>query len=80
MNYKNMPFLMHLINLPFILAGILLKSLFFLRHGLTGTYLKAVAEGLRDIQKVKHIPFRLRKTKYYLGFELELICNCFRVL
>ena len=32
--YKNMPFLQLLINLPLILSGILIKSLFFLKKGL----------------------------------------------
>ncbi len=79
-NYKNLPFLMHIFDLPFILTGILIKSLFFLKHGLTGVYLKAIFEGLRDIKKVKHIPFRLKNTGHYLVFEAELIINCFRVV
>lgn len=79
-NYKNLPFLMHILDLPFILTGILIKSIFFLKHGLTGVYLKAIFEGLRDIKKVKHIPFRLKNTGHYLAFEAELIINCFRVV
>ena len=79
-NYKNMPFLMHLINFPFILMGILIKSLFFLRHGLTRCYLKAVFEGLANIKKVHHVPFRFKNTFNYIRLEAELITNCFQML
>ncbi len=79
LNYKNMPFLMHLINLPFILIGISVKSLFFLKHGLTGTYLKALIEGCKDIRKVKHVPFKPGRLGCYLAFEAELVVNCFRI-
>lgn len=79
LNYKNMPFLMHFINLPFLFLGVLLKALFFLRHGLTGTYLRAIFEGLKDLKKVKHIPFKFGKLKFYIAFEAELFLNCFRI-
>ncbi len=80
LNYKNFPLLMHLINLPFILAGIVLKTLFFARHGLAKCYLGAIAEGIKDIKKVKHIPFHPKKIFNYIAFESELILNCFRIL
>ncbi len=79
LNYKNMPVLMHLLNLPFLLIGVMVKSVFFLRHGLTGTYLKAILEGIRDLKKVKHIPLRFRRIKYCLVLEAELFVNCFRI-
>ncbi len=79
LNYKNFPFLMHLINLPFILLGILVKTLFFMSHGLAKCYLGAVWEGIKDIKKVKHIPFHPKKILYYISFEFELIINCFRI-
>ena len=44
--YKNMPFLQMLINLPLILSGILIKSLFFLKKGFAGEYLRGIGAGL----------------------------------
>ncbi|MCR5585786.1 MAG: glycosyltransferase family 2 protein [Lachnospiraceae bacterium] len=79
LNYKNFPLLLHLINLPFLLFGVIVKSLFFLRHGLTGAYLKAIFEGIANLKKVKHVPFKLKKLKNYLAFEAELFMNCFRI-
>ncbi len=78
-NYKNLPFLMHLVNLPFILAGILVKLVFFTLRGLGGTYLKAIFEGISGLAKVRHIPFKIKNLKHYLTFEAELIINCFRI-
>ncbi|MCR5823905.1 MAG: glycosyltransferase family 2 protein [Lachnospiraceae bacterium] len=79
MNFKNLPFLLHLVNFPFILSGILLKAVFFARHGLTGVYLKALFEGVGNLRKVRHVPFKFKNIKYYILFELELIGNCFRI-
>ena len=40
--YKNMPVLQILLNLPFLLAGFLVKYLFFLKKGLGAIYLKGL--------------------------------------
>ena len=42
--YKNMPVLQILLNLPFLLAGFLVKYLFFLKKGLGAIYLKGLME------------------------------------
>ena len=45
--YKNMPVLQVLLNLPFLLFGFGIKTLFFLQKGLGKTYLCGLAKGLR---------------------------------
>lgn len=45
--YKNMPFLQILLNMPFLLAGFMVKALFFIRKGMGAAYLKGIMEGLK---------------------------------
>ena len=42
---KNMPAWQILLNLPFLAAGFMIKTLFFVRKGLAGEYLKGLAAG-----------------------------------
>ena len=44
---KNMPWWQILINLPFLLAGTVIKQVFFIRKRLGSTYLAGVLEGIR---------------------------------
>lgn len=45
--WKNMPFLQIIINLPFLLAGYLIKTLFFFKKGLGMTYVKGLGAGIK---------------------------------
>jgi len=45
--YKNMPFLQVLINLPFLIPGFLVKTLFFAKKGFGVTYMKGIFKGFR---------------------------------
>lgn len=45
--FKNMPFLQMVLNLPFLLIGYLIKTLFFVKKGLGKTYVKGLAEGIK---------------------------------
>lgn len=45
--WKNMPFLQFVLNLPFLLLGYLIKTLFFIKKGLGKTYVKGVGTGIR---------------------------------
>jgi len=55
--YKNMPFLQLLINLPLILSGILIKSLFFLKKGFAGEYLRGIGAGITGCRECKKVRF-----------------------
>lgn len=75
--FKNMPFLQNLINLPFLLAGFLIKYLFFVKKKMGRLYLKGLKDGLKmSFEKegrAKKVPFRFRNLKNYLRIEWELI-------
>jgi len=45
--WKNMPFLQVIMNLPFLLAGYLIKTLFFFKKGLGMTYVKGLGAGIK---------------------------------
>lgn len=78
--YKNMPFLQLLLNLPFILAGIIVKTLFFLKKGFVSEYLKGIAEGVRDCRKCRKVPFQWKNLGNYCKIQLELWGNIFRIV
>lgn len=80
--YKNMPVLQVLLNLPFLVAGFLIKILFYIRKGLGAAYVNGIIKGLNlcvsgehKDKKVRFIPSRLLT---YLRLELELLVNPIR--
>lgn len=82
--WKNMPFLQHLLNLPFIFVGILVKALFFTAKGLGGIYLKGIGQGilLACSKRGREAKVRFRMTHFcnYLVIQLELWRNLFRLV
>ena len=74
--YKNMPVLQILLNLPFLLAGYLIKFLFFLKKGMGRVYLRGIVKGLRlsfsgEGRKNK-VKFRGKNLPHYLYIQWEL--------
>lgn len=78
--YKNMPLLQVILNLPFILPGILVKLLFFLKKGLAGDYLRGIGEGIRTGHECRKVRFQAGHLKNYVRIQFELWLNIFRVL
>lgn len=78
--YKNMPLLQLLLNLPFLLAGILIKTVFFVKKGFGREYVRGIAEGILGCRKCKKVHFRLRNTGNYVRIQLALWLNILRVL
>lgn len=76
--YKNMPVLQILLNLPFLLAGFLVKYLFFLKKGLGAIYLKGLMEAPKLMKKKKKVLYQKGHLKNYLKIQLELWINIFR--
>lgn len=80
---KNMPFLQLLLNFPFLLVGICVKWLFFLRKKLGKAYLEGVVNGFRlsfsEAGRKKHVPFRVQNLGHYLRIQLELWWNILRI-
>lgn len=76
--YKNMPVLQILLNLPLLLAGFLVKYLFFLKKGLGAIYLKGLMEAPKLMKKKKKVLYQKGHLKNYLKIQLELCLNIFR--
>ena len=77
--YKNMPFFQIIINFPLLLAGYLIKFLFFSLKGMGGAYGKGLLEGIKlsvsgEGRKNK-VKFRIRNIKNYLWIQGQLWTN-----
>ena len=78
--WKNMPFLMFVLNFPFLLAGYLLKVLVFGLRGFWKPYLQGAKEAARAIPHLKKPKFRLRNVPCYVLIELWLVAGVFRYI
>ena len=76
--YKNMPALQVIINLPFLLAGYLIKTVFFARRGFLKQYLTGLRNGIRMSKKEDKVVFQTRYLKNYFRIQLELWWNVVR--
>lgn len=77
--YKNMPPLQVLINIPFLLAGFLIKFLFFLKKGMGKSYLKGLAEAPVLMKKEKRVRYQKKNFGNYLKIQIELWINILRL-
>lgn len=73
--YKNMPLLMLLLNLPFLVLGYLLKVLMFRLRGFGSDYAKGFHEAWKAIPKLDKPRFRLRDLPNYVWAECSLIAG-----
>ena len=73
--YKNMPALQILLNLPFLVAGFGIKSLFFVRKGLGKTYRNGLREGLRLCRRDAKVKFRWKHLPAYGKIQWALWRN-----
>lgn len=80
--YKNMPALQIVINSPLIIAGIVVKQIYFSKKGLGAAYFKGLLNGIKKSadNRDKKIKYKVGHFKNYLLLEIELIINCFRRL
>lgn len=82
--YKNMPALQILINLPFLLVGFLIKTLFFIKKGLGREYVTGLLNGIRlsvsESGKGHKVAFSGKRMKYYVKVQWQLWCNLWRML
>lgn len=76
---KNMPPLQILLNFPFLLAGFLIKTLFFLKKGLVKSWFQGTAQGLRLACSAKgrerRVRFMRRRFPAYAKIQWELWRN-----
>ena len=77
--YKNMPAVQILLNLPFLLVGFVVKSVFFARKGLGRTYLKGLGRGiaicLLGFGRERRVRFSKDRLYNYFLIQLELWRN-----
>lgn len=82
--YKNMPALQILINLPFLLVGFLVKTLFFIKKGLGKEYVTGLLNGIRlsvsKRGKMHKVAFSGKRMKYYVKVQWQLWYNLWRML
>ena len=71
--YKNMPFLMLIINLPFLLIGYLMKTVMFRMRGFGSAYGQGFKEALKTIRKIQKPPFRFKNIPNYILIQVWLI-------
>ncbi len=79
LNYKNMPLFMLLLNLPGILAGVLVKLGFFVKIGFGREYIAGFFEGLKTLDRCREHKtyFVSRRLLTYIGIELMLVRDTF---
>lgn len=77
LNYKNMPAGQLLLNSPALLAGYLLKYLFFVKIGYGKDYLSGLKEGMQNIRQLKKVPFRIKHLTNYVCIEVDLLLHTF---
>lgn len=80
---KNMPLLQLVLNLPFLLLGILVKWMFFVRKKMGKAYIQGVMNGLKlgtsKEGRARHVAFKFSNLGHYLRIQLELWGNIFRM-
>lgn len=80
--YKNMPVFQMILNLPFLLSGLLIKFLFFVKKGMGFTYAKGIAQGLalcasKEGRRQK-VRYHFEYSGNYISIQLELWKNIIR--
>lgn len=76
--YKNMPWPQIVLNLPFLAAGFLIKTLFFVKKGFGKEYVTGLGKGMAICKKDKKVTFDSRNLKHYGRIQLELWLNMVR--
>lgn len=82
--YKNMPLIQILINLPFLLVGFLVKTLFFMRKGLGKEYVLGLVNGIRlsfsEKGKKHKVVFSMKRINCYMRIQCQLWYNLWRMV
>lgn len=73
LNYKNMPGWQLLLNAPFLLAGIFVKYLFFVKNGFGRDYVSGLNEGIRTRKQCRRVPGLLRRFGAELKVQFEML-------
>lgn len=77
--YKNMPLLQIIINSPFLLLGILVKYIFFIRKGLGKSYFEGLKNAFKEIKHIEKIKVK-NNFRVYFNIEKLLLINTINLL
>lgn len=81
--YKNMPALQILLNLPFLVMGFLIKTVFFARKGMGRDYVSGLVQGIRlsasPCGRRHRQKFDRRRIGNYVSIQFDLWRNLFRL-
>ncbi len=77
LNYKNMPFIQHLLNAPALLLGFYIKSRFFKKIGFGQEYKEGLKEGWRTRKSCKRVRFSVSRLWNYACVEGRMIGGTF---
>ena len=75
LNYKNMRAWQLLLNSPCLLAGPVVKFLFFKKMGFGKDYVSGFLEGIRTLKDCKRVPSFKGRLQREIGIQLELIAG-----
>lgn len=78
--YKNMPIFQLIINLPFILLGVIIKMLFYYRKGLGKEYFLGIKEAITKLTSIEKVKYSSKYLKNYVRIEIEIIINLFKYI
>ena len=73
--YKNMPLPQLIINLPFLITGYLIKTVFFIRKGEGATYVKGLFKGIAMCRHDRKFPYMNKNLLNYFRIQWELWRN-----
>lgn len=81
--YKNMPPVQILINLPFLLAGYMVKTFYFILKGLGGSYLQGLMAGAKLCRgkegRGHKVKFQTKYLRNYAWIQGQLWANIFKL-
>ena len=75
---KNMPWPQILLNFPFLMAGYVIKMVFFARKGFFRQYVTGIRKGIFLAQKEDKVVFEKKNFKNYVKIQMELWFNMIR--
>ena len=71
--YKNMPLLQLVGNMPFLILGFGVKTLFFIRRGYGKAYLSGLKDGILKRKQVKRVEFKKSNIRNYIKVEQMML-------
>lgn len=78
--YKNMPIPQIILNSPFLMAGFVIKAVFFLKKGFGKQYFSGLIQGIKMSKREDKVAFQRENLKNYVRIQCELWVNVVRRL